>query len=107
MARWTASATASFIRGSCRAYGALLLLYPSALRRQFGEEMIEVFADEMRDACERDGWIGGMGVWGCVGGEIFRTALTSHLQIVGISFVSGLAALGLMCSFFWAIFGQG
>jgi len=102
-----ATATASFIRWSCRLYGALLMLYPSALRRQFSEEMIEVFADQMRDACERDGWAGGMGVWGCVSGEIFCTAFSSHLQIVGISFVSGLAALGLMCSFFWAIFGQG
>ncbi|MGD0825399.1 MAG: hypothetical protein ABR908_12490 [Terriglobales bacterium] len=106
MAHW-ATATASFIRWSCRLYGALLMLYPSALRRQFSEEMIEVFADQMRDACERDGWAGGMGVWGCVSGEIFCTAFSSHLQIVGISFVSGLAALGLMCSFFWAIFGQG
>lgn len=88
-------------------YGALLRLYPSTLREQFGDEMIEVFRDQMRDACERDGWVGRMGVWGCVGGEIFCTALSSRLQIVGISLVSGLAALGLMCSFFWAIFGQG
>jgi len=107
MAPSLASATASFARWSCLVYGALLRLYPSALRRQFGDEMIEVFADQMRDACARDGWVGGMGVWGCVGGEIFCTALSSHLQIVGISFVSGLTALGLMCSFFWAIFGQG
>jgi hypothetical protein len=90
---------------SCRVYAALLLLYPSSLRRQFGEEMIEVFAHQMRDACRRDGWVGALDVWCCVGGEALRTAVSSHLQIVGISLVSGLTALGLMCTFFWATFG--
>lgn len=93
-------------RFSRQVYAALLLLYPSSLRRQFGEEMIEVFADQMRDAHQKDGWVGRMGVWRCVADETLRTALSSHLQIVGISFVSGLAALGLMCTFFWTIFGQ-
>jgi hypothetical protein len=97
---------ASSIPISSRVYATLLLLYPANLRRQFGEEMIEVFADQMRDACQRDGWVGGIGVWRCVGGETLRTVLSSYLQIVGISLLSGLAALGLMCSFFWAIFGQ-
>jgi hypothetical protein len=91
---------------NCRVYAALLLLYPATLRRQFGAEMVEVFADQMRDACEAGGWAGGIGVWGCVGREVFRTALSSHLQIIGISFVSGLTALGLLCTFFWATFGQ-
>jgi hypothetical protein len=94
------------IRWNCRVYAALLLLYPSKLRRQFGEEMIEVFADQMREACEREGWVGGMGVWWCIGGEALGTALSSHLQIIGISFVSGLTALGLLCTFFWATFGR-
>jgi hypothetical protein len=92
------------IRMNCRIYSTLLFLYPSALRRQFGEEMLEVFSEQMRDACQRGGWTGGMGVWRCVGGEVLSTVVSSHLQIVGISFVSGLTALGLMCSFFWAIF---
>jgi hypothetical protein len=94
------------IRWNCRVYAALLLLYPTTLRRQFGEEMVEVFADQMHDACETGGWVGGIGVWRCVGGEALRTVLSSHLQIIGISFVSGLTALGLLCSFFWATFGH-
>jgi hypothetical protein len=99
-------APASSVRMRCRIYAALLRLYPSPLRRQFGEEMVEVFADQMRDACQRDGWVGGMGVWRCVGGETLRTAMSSYLQIAAIALVSGLTALGLMGSFFWAIFGQ-
>jgi hypothetical protein len=91
-------------RWNCRVYAIVLLLYPSSLRRQFSDEMIEVFADQMRDACERDGWAGGISVWRCVAGEALRTALASHLQIIGISFVSGLTAFGLLCTFFWATF---
>jgi hypothetical protein len=92
------------LRWNCRVYTAVLLLYPATLRRQFGEEMIEVFADQMRDAWQKDRWAGGVGVWGCVGREALRTALSGHLQIIGISFVSGLTALGLLCTFFWATF---
>jgi hypothetical protein len=88
----------------CRIYAALVLLYPATLRRQFGEEMIEVFAEQMRDACRKNGWVGGMGVWRSVAGETLRTALSSHLRIIGISFASGLTALGLLCTFFWATF---
>ena len=91
-------------RANCRIYSSLLFLYPSAFRRQFGEEMLEVFSEQMREACQQGGWLGGMAVWRCVSGELLRTVFSS--QFVGISFVSGLTALGLMCSFFWAIFGH-
>jgi hypothetical protein len=93
-------------RANCRIYSSLLFLYPSAFRRQFGEEMLEVFSEQMREACQQGGWLGGMVVWRCVSGELLRTVLSSHLEFVGISLVSGLTALGLMCSFFWAIFGH-
>jgi hypothetical protein len=93
-------------RANCRIYSSLLFLYPSAFRRQFGEEMLEVFSEQMREACQQGGWLGGMAVWRCVSGELLRTVFSSHLEFVGISFVSGLTALGLMCSFFWAIFGH-
>ena len=94
----------SSLRWNRRIYAALLLLYPATLRRQFGEEMVDVFTDQMRDACETDGWAGGIGIWCCVAGETLRTALSSHLQIIGISFVSGVTALGLLCTFFCATF---
>jgi hypothetical protein len=94
---------ATTLRFSRRIYSGVLLLYPVALRRQFGDEMIEVFADQMQDAKLNDGWIGLARVWCCVARETLCTAVTSHLQIVGISLAAGLSALGLMCTFFWAI----
>ena len=49
-------------RANCRIYSSLLFLYPSAFRRQFGEEMLEVFSEQMREACQQGGWLGGMAV---------------------------------------------
>jgi len=91
---------------SQRVYAVLLMLYPGALRREFGEEMMQVFTDQMRDAWQRNGWVGGAEVWRLVGCEVLRTVVSSHLQVVGISVVSGLTALGMMLSFFWATFGH-
>ena len=96
-------ADSPMIRLGCRIYGALLLFYPASLRRQFEEEMVEVFIDQLQDACRKDGWAGGLEVWCCIGAEVLRTAVSSHLQIAGISVVSGLTALALLCSFFWAM----
>jgi hypothetical protein len=89
-----------------RVYAALLLVYPAAFRRQFGREMIQVFCDQMSDACESKGWIGAAGVWSCVGGELFRTAVSSHVDVLGVSAVSILSSLGIFCAFFWLIFGK-
>lgn len=94
---------ATTFQTSRRIYAATLLLYPVTLRRQFGDEMIEVFADQMRDAQQNDGWRGQTRVWFCVARETLCTAASSHLQIVGISVAAGLSALGLMCTLFWAI----
>jgi hypothetical protein len=94
---------AATLRFRRRIYAATLLLYPVSLRRQFGEEMLEVFADQLQDAQQNDGWRGQARVWCCVGTETFCAVVSSHLQIVGISVAAGLSALGLMCTFFWAI----
>ncbi len=94
---------AATFRFSRRIYAATLLLYPGALRRQFGEEMIEVFVEQMQDAQQNEGWMGETRVWCCVAQETLCTAVSSHQQIVGVSVAAGLSALGLMCTFFWAI----
>jgi hypothetical protein len=82
-----------------RVYSAILLLYPRALRREFGQEMVEVFAEQMLDARRSEGWRGELKLWGCVGGETARTLIEAHMQIVGVSVVSALVAFVLMCTF--------
>lgn len=89
-----------------RVYAALLLLYPLELRRQFGEEMLQVFADQMWDARQSRGWIGAVSVWRSVAAELLRTTAASHARAVGVSLVSGLSSLGILCTLFWLMTGR-
>jgi hypothetical protein len=86
---------------SGRVYSAILLLYPRTLRREFGQEMVEVFTEQLRDARRLDGWLGELNLWRCVAGETVQTLATSHMQIVGVSVASALIAFGLMSTFLW------
>ena len=61
---------------SGRIYAAILLLYPRTLRREFGQEMVEVFTEQLRDARRLDGWAGEMKLWGCIAGETVKTLAT-------------------------------
>ncbi len=86
-----------------RIYSAILLLYPRSLRREFGQEMVEVFSDQLRDARRLGGWLGEMKLWGCVAGETVKTLATAHMQIVGVSVASALIAFGLISTFLWSM----
>jgi len=86
---------------SSRVYSVILLLYPRSLRREFGQEMVEVFSEQLRDTRRLDGWLGEVKLWGCVASETVRTLATAHMQIVGVSVASALIAFGLMSTFLW------
>src|SRR5579871_4744300 len=60
---------------SLRVYRAMLSLYPVELRRDFGSEMIEVFADDLADARQTNGIAGACLVWWCALCEVFRLAV--------------------------------
>ena len=81
---------------SGRIYAAILLLYPRTLRREFGQEMVEVFTEQLRDARRLDGWAGEMKLWGCIAGETVKTLATAHMQIVGVS-VASIAVTASAC----------
>ncbi len=88
---------------SSRIYSVILLLHPRTLRREFGEEMVEVFSQQLRDVRRIDGWPGELKLWGCVAGETVRTLAVAHVQIVGVSVASALIAFGLMSTFLWTV----
>lgn len=88
---------------SSRVYSAILLLYPKALRREFGEEMVEVFAEQLQDARRNEGWWGELRLWGCVGNETARSLVEAHMQIVGVSVVSALIAFVLISTFLCSV----
>ena len=84
------------LRLSCWLFRILLLLYPSDLRYEFGEEMADVFRQEIGDACHEAGWRGYLHVWGRTGVEILIVALPGHLRLLGVSMAS---VLGAACFF--------
>jgi hypothetical protein len=88
---------------SSRVYSVVLMLYPRTLRREFGQEMVEVFSEQLRDARQIDGRLGELKLWCCVAGETVRTLATAHMQIVGVSVASALIAFGLISTFLWSM----
>jgi len=86
------------LRCSCLLFRALLLLYPSHLRYEFGQEMAEVFRQEIGDAYREAGWRGYLEVWARTGVEILVVALPGHLRLLGVSMASvfGSAAFFLI-----------
>ncbi|MCC6615669.1 MAG: hypothetical protein IT320_19525 [Anaerolineae bacterium] len=60
----TPNARSPWIVFSERLYGALLVLYPVAYRREYGSLMRQVFRDVARDRYREQGWAG-MLVWWC------------------------------------------
>jgi hypothetical protein len=65
---------------SVRLYAAALPLYPPDLRRDFGAEMADAFAQDLADALQRNGMRGVMRVWYCAISELLRIALPSQAE---------------------------
>jgi hypothetical protein len=65
---------------SIRAYAALLALYPAELRREFGSEIVEVFAEDLANAVRFRGLRGFLSVWWCALREFVRIALPAQAE---------------------------
>jgi hypothetical protein len=67
------------LRVSSRAFAALLILYPDELRREFGDEMTDVFGLQLEEAWEESGFAGLIRVWIRAIGELLFVALPAQL----------------------------
>ena len=67
-----------------RVYRALLRFYPVPFRARFGDEMVQLFGDQLRDAREGRGGRGGRGsvaaTWLRILLDVARTAPAEHLE---------------------------
>jgi hypothetical protein len=81
---------------SCRAYGALLALYPKEFRERFGSEMRLVFADQLRGELRVHGFRGVLRVWRTAFAEILTAA--APLQLRSSAVIA--AALSILISSF-------
>ena len=59
---------------SVKIYSGILLLYPPDLRRDFGPDIIELFAEDLDDARRRHRFAGVFRVWWCAVCEFWRIA---------------------------------
>lgn len=67
------------LSASLRLYTLLLLIYPGSFRREYGELMIQLFCDLIRDGIRQRGCLGVIKVWWRVVAELPATALQQHL----------------------------
>jgi hypothetical protein len=71
------------LSASLRLYTLLLLIYPGSFRREYGELMIQLFRDLMRDGIRQRGCLGVIKVWWRVVAELPATAWQQHLLAWG------------------------
>jgi len=63
-----------------RVYRSLLRLYPSEFRARFGDEMVQLFGDQLRDARTGRGSSGPAGTWLRTLGDLALTAASEHAR---------------------------
>jgi hypothetical protein len=71
---------ARLLAPSLRLYSALILLYPADLRRDFGADMLDVFADDLITAIQFRGLRGAIATWRSAFRELTRIALPALFE---------------------------
>lgn len=71
-----------------RMYRSLLMLYPSAFRREYGPPLVQAFRDSYRDAHQQDGGIGVIRFWLAAIGDLFSNAFAERISEVLHMFAS-------------------
>jgi hypothetical protein len=88
--------TPRFLRWSLRAYRSLLILYPHDLRRDFGPEMLEAFANDLSIECAACGIRGVIRVWRITLRELIRIGFPAWLQIPAVAVPAISAAMAIV-----------
>jgi hypothetical protein len=86
-----------FFRWSLRAYRSLLVLYPDDLRRDFGPEMLDAFAQDLSVECAARSIRGAIRIWRITLRELIHIALPAWLQIPAVV-VPALSAATVLVS---------
>jgi len=80
-------------------YGSILILYPKDLRADFGNDMIEVFDQQVWEAYSRSGFSGLLRVWFQATWEIVTVAFPGRLAERAVPIVAVTATLAFMLWF--------
>lgn len=82
-----------FLHCSSILYRNLLQVCPKDLRRDFGADMVIVFADDLTESWRAEGLPGVIRVWRCAAGELLRIALSRAVSAP--SFLVSVISCGL------------
>ena len=86
-----------FVAISTCAYSCLLRLCAGELRREFGEEMTLVFAEDLAESCSRGGLRAALGVCLQAAGELAALAVPNALSLHGVRTSLIASALTTIC----------
>ena len=67
---------------AARVYERLLAIYPAKHRREYGPLMAQLFRDQCRDALEREGWMGLVGLWCRVLWDTAKMSVVEHIAAI-------------------------
>lgn len=84
-------------------YGTLLLLYPPRIRFEFGDEMLNVFGEQVRYGCRQRGLVGLWCVWRSVAVEIVQLSIPLRVDVdrLRVPAASILTSAALFLLFTW------
>jgi len=90
---------------SCSVYRTLLVIYPRALRTAFGQEMVEVFGQQIRNAASDGGTWGVLRVWFYALYELFTIALPLQAAntVVIIPMISLISSCVIFLGLLWTL----
>lgn len=90
---------------SCRLYRWMLALYPPALRSRFGNEMADVFSQQISEAWQFHRFPGFARVWSCALEEFVLVALPARLNpaLLRIGAISLLSTIAVFYFVLWGV----
>ncbi len=92
------------LRVSCRLFEWMLVLYPPALRSQFGQEMMDVFEQQISEAWQLNRFPGIALVWSCAAEELIMVALPARLNPATLR-TGAVSLLSTLAVFYFVLWG--
>src|SRR5262249_16158578 len=96
---WLARGKSTILDVSHKFYESSLVFYPKDLRRDFGNDMVEVFDEQAWEAYSQSGFSGLLRVWLSATREIVTVAFLGRLAERAIAIFAVTATLAIMLWF--------
>jgi hypothetical protein len=92
------------LRLSCWLFEWMLVLYPPGLRSEFGQEMADVFEQQISEAWQLGRIAGVARVWSCAVEELLLVALPARFNLSGLR-ICTVSLLTTLAVFYFVLWG--